>query len=208
MLQGIILVGGSFDPPGNHHVQVLERICNRFNNARIIVVPCGPRKDKPSQGTTLDQRIEMVYSAFGQLEEDGLIEIDVYDLEKNCFRPTHVLGDIYSKQGKVLHFVGAEIIAGGAKGSSYIHKHWARKETDYNQLHFLVGGRPCKEYEPDDLPFGSVYLPLEGIFGSSTEIRRRIKAGDESFCDMVCEDVARVIVWDKLYGWKGYEWKS
>ena len=38
----IALLGGSFNPPGIHHLQIVEEVLkmNRFET--VVVIPCGP----------------------------------------------------------------------------------------------------------------------------------------------------------------------
>lgn len=197
-MQKIILFGGSFNPPGIHHEDVFLELRRKYPGERIVIVPCGPRKDKNNQRVSLHDRIEMTESAFESLYPYG-IELDLFDLENDCFTSTHDLDERYSRRGDIFHFVGTDIIAGGAQGKSEIHRVWERREQDFNKLNFVVGGRIGTNWTNEDLPPNCDFVSMN-IEGSSTEIRDQIASGNY-FRDLVKPRVWEKIVDCKLYGY-------
>ena len=199
-MRDIILFGGSFDPPGLHHSQIIMKLKEYFSDARIIVVPCEPRGDKNNQNISLDMRIMLIKLAFRPFLDNFDIELDLRDLTDNIFTPTYELDKHYSQFGKVHHFVGADIVAGGANGTSEIHGVWTRHEEDFNELNFIVGERAGVDWAKNDFPPNSGFIPID-IKGSSTEIRRLAKLGDKSIRGLVSRGVYLHIVNHNLYGW-------
>jgi len=169
MSERIVLYGGSFNPPGLHHRQVIEDLAGRFD--RAVVVPCGPRPDKD---TTNDiepvHRAAMADIAFRGLER---VEVDLFDLEQATFTRTWDLDQRYRGRGEIWHAIGSDLIAGGAAGKSPIQACWYRGEELWKSLRFVVYARPGHEIDRADLPPN--HEVVESHFaGASSETREAV----------------------------------
>lgn len=199
-MMDVILFGGSFRPFGNHHFRILIELLIRYLNAMVVIVPCGPRKDKESEKIPKKLLLKMMLIAFRPFKKMD-VKLDIRDIATDSFRPTHILDEEYSKGGKnVWHAIGTDIIKGGAKGESEIHKKWARREQDFNELKFIVFARPGEDISMEDLPPNSKFIRLN-VIGSSTEIRLRCRAG-LPFQHLVSSEMWKFIVDNYLFGYK------
>ncbi|MCD4762275.1 hypothetical protein K8R32_04940 [bacterium] len=195
----IILFGGSFDPPGLHHQKLCMDLRQTFPEVRIIIVPCGYREDKNNQRVELIHRINLAKLMHVSLRAFN-VELDLFDLENKCFTPTCELDKKYSKEGEVWHFIGADIIAGGANGNSEIQNVWEGGQKDFDELRYVIFSRPGVNWSYYDLPPHSKFFEKNIPF-SSTEIRKQIGQGDDDFIDSV-----PIIIWwyikqHNLYNW-------
>ena len=193
MARRIGLFGGSFDPPGVHHRHIAKQLAGEFDE--LIVVPCGPRPDKANHGV-----VEPVYRAalndltFGDIER---VTVDLFDLEQATFTRTDELEARYKDRGEIWHVVGSDIIAGGRRGESFIHRCWKDGAALWKSLNFAVVSRPGSEVEPQDLPPRSKMFRLS-CEGSAETIRRRAYQ-KESLADLVVPEVERYIKRYDLY---------
>lgn len=193
----IAIYGGSFNPPGNNHRQIVERLAGQFD--KVIIVPCGHRKDKASVGDVdLIHRKNLVRLAFSGIDK---VEFDFFDLDKQIFTPTHLLDERYKKSfpdAQIWHVVGGDIIAGGRDKNSQIHRVWQRAEEVWQNLNFLVVIRPGYETKNNDLPPFSRVVEIEGIFGSGTMVRQAVREG-KPIGHLVCPEVEKHIKENNLY---------
>jgi nicotinate (nicotinamide) nucleotide adenylyltransferase len=167
----IAIFGGSFNPPGIHHRQVVEELVHHFD--RVIVVPCGPRPDKQ---TTNDvdsiYRAALADIAFKDLSK---VEVDLFDLEQSVFTTTDQLDQRYSNLGDIYQVVGSDLVEGGKDGNSQIQKNWERGQEMWDNLKFAVVSRGDFKGTREDLPPQSKLITLAHPSTiSSTAIRERI----------------------------------
>jgi len=173
-MKKIALFGGSFNPPGDHHLAIARLLVAHFDS--VIIVPCGPRSDKEStQQVTPFHRGEMAKLAFAPLIKElaPKLELDLFDLHNSLFTRTYLLEQRYASRGEVWHVVGADLICGGAQGKSQIQTEWMRGEELWRESRFAVITRPGVLVSKADFPPQHVILPLE-VSGSSSEIRENI----------------------------------
>lgn len=193
----VAIYGGSFNPPGNNHLKIVKRLASHFD--RVVVVPCGHRKDKTSVGDIdLIHRKNLVRLAFSGIDK---VEFDFHDLDEQIFTPTHLLDERYKEifpDAQIWHVIGGDIIAGGRDKNSQIHRVWQRAEDVWQSLNFLVIIRPGYETKDDDLPPFAKVMEIEGIFGSGTMARQAI-GDDKSISHLVCQEVERYIKENSLY---------
>lgn len=193
----IAIFGGSFNPPCNHHLLIVARLIHRFD--RIVVFPCGIRRDKPSANILIERhRMEMAVTAF-----DGIpkLQLDCFDLINKVYTSTYDLQKRYENLfpgAQIWHIVGGDIIAGGRHQDSEIHRVWNRGKEVWQKLNFTVITRPGYEVEPEDMPPSAELIEIEGIYGSGTLVRSRIAHG-ESIDDLVPPAIIKYIQDHKLY---------
>lgn len=172
MPRSIAIFGGSFNPPGNHHAAIAARLARDFDEVRVI--PCGPRPDKPVTGS-----VPPVYrAALADLVFGGLpkVVVDLSDFEQDTFTRNHELQSRFEREGEVWHVVGADLLAGGARGESLIQKTWARGAELWQTANFAVLKRPGFVIDAGDLPPHAREIDLV-VEGASTDIRERLSRG-------------------------------
>lgn len=167
--KNIALFGGSFNPPALHHVELARELSEHFDE--LIVIPCGPRPDKPSTNDVPPvYRAAMVDMAFRGIPK---VRVDLFDLESSVFTRSIDLEERYRQEGTPWHVVGADIVKGGSQGKSDIQRSWKDGERLWNEAHFAVFTRPGFDLHPDDLP-PNHRLFTTNLQGSSAEIRDRL----------------------------------
>lgn len=191
------IFGGSFNPPCNHHLHIIERLIHRFD--RIIVVPCGRRQDKPSANILAEEhKIEMVKMVFEGLPK---VQLDCFDLINQVYTPTYYLQKRYESlfpEAQIWHIVGGDIVTGGRRKDSEIHRVWHQGNEIWQNLNFTVIARPDYDIGTEDLPPHSELIEITGIYGSGTLVRSRISCG-EPIDGLVPSNVINYIKKHKLY---------
>lgn len=177
MSRRLAIFGGSFNPPGSHHVAIATALAARFDE--VVVVPCGPRPDKQETNETTPLfRAAMADLAFGDIPG---CRVDLFDLEQSTFTRSIDLEQRYADSGEVFHVVGGDLVAGGANGNSPIQREWHRGAELWQTGRFLVVTRPGCRLSPEDLPPRHELLELAET-GSSSDVRERLRdqraAGD------------------------------
>ncbi len=156
MRQATAVFGGSFNPPGIHHRKIAEALAAEFQH--VIVVPCGPRPDKP---TTNDveavHRAGMVDLAFRDLDR---VRVELFDLEASTFSPIMKLEERFSDEGPLWHAVDATMIAGGAAGEDAIRQTWQNGHDAWDRLHWAVIASTDDTVHEQDLPPQSCVLRI------------------------------------------------
>ena len=192
MPRTIAVFGGSFNPPGVHHRKVVESLRGQFDG--IVVVPCGPRPDKPSLDAVPPVfRAAMADMAFRHCGA----EIDLFDLEHAVFTPTHELQHRYRGRGEVWHVVRRDLVLGGGRGQSAIQRSWINGPEVWESLNFVVVVAGGREINPRDLPPRHRVLRLD-IEGNDDALRERVFRG-ESLDGLVTADVSDFITRRALY---------
>lgn len=172
--KSIALFGGSFNPPGNHHAAIASRLAEMFDEVRVI--PCGPRPDKPVTGSVPPvYRATLADIVFGGLPK---VVVDLSDLEQETFTRSHGLQSRFEREGEVWHVVGADLVAGGARGQSQIQTSWEHGEKLWQNANFAVLRRPDFPMSDADLPPHSRVVDLV-VEGASTLIREMISRGED-----------------------------
>ncbi|HNU01441.1 MAG: NAD(+)/NADH kinase [Acidobacteria bacterium] len=169
MCPTIAVFGGAFNPPGQHHRAIAEALSRQFD--RVVVVPSGPRPDKPSM-----QDVEPIHrAAMADMAFRGLanVRVDLFDLEEGTFTRNHDLETRYAAEGEVWHVVGGDLVGGGSAGRSFIQTRWSRGEALWQELRFAVFTRPGHPLIPLDRPPRSRLFDLN-LAGSSADVRERL----------------------------------
>ncbi len=172
MPKSIAILGGSFNPPGNHHAAIAARLAEIFDEVRVI--PCGPRPDKPVTGSVPPvYRAALADIVFGGLPK---VIVDLSDFEQETFTRNHELQARFASEGEVWHVVGADLIAGGASGESLIQRTWERGLELWQKVNFAVLKRPGYALDACDLPPQARVIDLL-VDGASTVIREHLSQG-------------------------------
>lgn len=195
----IYVLGGSFNPPGLHHIHIilaLLAICRP--NDLIVIVPCGPRPDK-ERVNDIDptHRAAMVQLAFGGMRQ---VQIDLSDLERDEFTRTWDLDVRYRQlypDAEIRHVIGMDLIEGGASGSSKLHT-WDNGTELFNQKLFVVVTRAGYKTNPDNFPPNKPIL-IDPTFSGSSSAIRDLCGQRASISDLVHQDVHRYIERWHLY---------
>jgi NAD+ kinase len=148
MVKRLAIFGGSFNPPGVHHSMIAQRLAERFDE--VIVVPCGPRPDKPvTHDVAPIYRATMVDMTFRRLVK---VRVELFDLEASSFTPQHELEGRFAKDGEVWHVVEAAWLVGGAEGRSQIQAEWQRGRELWSSSRFAVLQKREEPLDSRDLP--------------------------------------------------------
>lgn len=189
----VAVFGGSFNPPGNHHREIVEALSRDFDE--VLVVPCGPRPDKP-----VTNDVEPIFrAAMVDMTFQGLprVRVELFDLENDSFTRTHQLDRIFASRGEVWHVIGADLIKHGGEGGSFIHREWERGEQLWKKARFAIITRPGYHLDEADLPPHARLFQIAND-GSSSLVRERV-FNHKPIEGMVLPRVARYIAGHKLY---------
>lgn len=175
MSGNVYVIGGSFNPPGVHHVRMAEMASEQTTGDDVIIIkPCGGRPDKHSTNDVAPHhRAAMCDLAFRQIPH---VVVDLEDLERQTFTRTIDLDRQLKEQypdKTIHHVVGADLVKGGAENASDIQRKWHRGEELWQNVNFLVMPRVGYPLKTEDLPPHARLLD-PAISGASSDIRRRI----------------------------------
>jgi len=162
--QKIVVFGGSFNPPGIHHQEIVKALSRVFD--LVIVLPCGFRPDKASHKNITDEhRRYMIEKTFVGLSK---IEILFMDMEKGEYTRTYELDKQLQKVygDNLWYAVGTDLIQGGNRGQAEIQTSWFRGPELWNNLNFAVITRGDMPASPADFPPKNVLVQYDGA-GSS-----------------------------------------
>lgn len=195
----IAVYGGTLNPPGLHHREIAAFLAGLFE--KVLIVPCGPRKDKAPTNVSSEQRKEMISLAFKDFSA-GSVEFDFSDLDRGVFTPTCELHEKYQKRFpdfELWYVIGEDIIEGGGAGNSEIQRSWKNGARIWNELNFVIINRPDFRINPKDLPPRSYRVEMTvAMMGRSSLIRERVAQG-EPIEGLVAPQVARYIKENRLY---------
>jgi nicotinate-nucleotide adenylyltransferase len=181
--------GGAFDPPHLGHLVAASDACQALELDRLLWIPSAVHPLK-AVGTAPALRLEMVRAA---VAGDPRFQAD--DLELRRTGPSYTVDTLRElrarEPGAALFFLtGADNLADLPR--------W-REPDEIARLATLAVVSRAGETVPADLPYPAVAVPVTRLDVSSTEIRRRVAAG-QSIRYLVPEAVRAVIERERLYG--------
>lgn len=186
----IALFGGTFDPPHLGHLVVAGDVHHRLGLDRVVWVPAAdPPHKRGMVGTPAALRLEMVRAAAGG---DPRFEVD--DLELRRPGPSYTLDTLREFRRRLpdaaLHFLI------GADALREFHT-WREPDAIVALATPVVFAREGDHVrEAGGVP--AIQVPVTRVDISSTEIRRRVAAG-EPVRNLVPDAVLRIIEREGLY---------
>ncbi len=196
MARRIGILGGTFDPIHNGHIQAARDAATALQLDLVLVIPAGKAWQKSGQVVApAEDRYAMALLAtidHGNLDVSR-IEVDRHDdsFTSNTLRELRALPEYTDSD--FFFIVGADVLAGLPTWHDY---------PALLELATFVGVTRAGHPEPQNLPAELADLPLVSIANvdvSSTLIRGRIEAG-ESIDHMSPPNVVRYISKRNLYG--------
>lgn len=169
----IALFGGSFNPPGLYHVRIAEELRRHFD--LVLVVPCGPRPDRPTTNAVDPvHRATMADIAFRGMKG---VEVDLFDLERPIFTRNLELEARFRDRGDLWHVVSSDFVKDGARGDSVIHRTWESGPETFRTLKFAVVARTGQPLDRADLPPHNELFDVDRTDESFT-LRERVFHGE------------------------------
>ncbi len=187
--------GGSFDPFHESHRQIVEAALPLLNRVLVVVAGHPPHKEG-KEITPFHHRVAM-----SRLGVEGLPRTEVLEIEGRKDGPSYTIDTLAKLQrmyppGSTFHL----LIGGDSFQDFPLWKDW---EGILDRATLLVAARPGADTEaPPEFEGRNVpvrWLDLEPKDVSSTEIRRRVAAG-ESLSDLVSPAIEAYIRDHALYG--------
>jgi nicotinate-nucleotide adenylyltransferase len=171
------LLGGSFDPIHLGHVAAAEAALRLRGLDRVLIVPAGQAPHKRPGAAPFEHRLAMA-----RLAAKGRAGLEVLDLEGRRAGPSYTVDTLQELRrlhpGAALELlVGADMLL-DLPG-------WHRAEEVVRLARVVAFGRPGAASDAArrtfEAAFGKglhVWLAFEPLEASSTEIRRRLRAGE------------------------------
>lgn len=167
--KGIAILGGSFDPIHQGHIQIARDIQNRFHFEKIIFMPCGQPVFKRQTHASNTQRLDMLKLALGQYK-DFIIDTREFSRQGPSY-------SIFSLEEFRQEYPQEPIIwLMGEDAFSHIQK-WHRFEDLFKLAHLVILARPntspiwrkelkpiLKKYQTQNMnalrthPYGKIYI--------------------------------------------------
>lgn len=182
--------GGTFDPPHVGHLVAASDAAQALGLSRVLWVPAAvhPLKRHTVEASP-EARLEMARAA---VEGDARFTVDALELERTG--PSYTVDTLRQLQ---VREPGAELyFLTGADNLRDLPK-W-REPEEVARLARLVVVSRLGEGVPAGLPYPAVAVPVTRMDVSSTEVRRRVRAG-ETIRYLVPEPVRAVIERRGLY---------
>lgn len=171
------ILGGSFDPIHVGHVAAAEAVLRLRGLDRVFLVPAGQAPHKAGGGAPFEHRLAMA-----RLAVEGRPGLEVLDLEGRRPGPSYTVDTL--RELERLHPGAAFELLVGADMLLDLPT-WRRAEEVVRAAQIVAFGRPgaiaAAARQEFERAFGHgrhVWLDLEPRDASSTEIRRRMAAGE------------------------------
>jgi nicotinate-nucleotide adenylyltransferase len=182
------LLGGTFDPPHKGHVALARAALTELDLERLVVMVAG-RPPHKETGTDPETRLRLASAAFGEMPQ---VELSRDELDRSG--PAYTFDtarELERRHGDVTVVVGGDMFASFPS--------WRDPDGILEHARLAVAARPGTPRERFDTvlralarPGRVTFFELAPVEASSTEVRRRVAAG-EPFRDLVPEAVAALI---------------
>jgi nicotinate-nucleotide adenylyltransferase len=188
------VLGGTFDPPHNGHLELARAARERFGLDRLVVVVAGDPPHKEA-GTDAEARFGLAEAAFA-----GLPGIELSRRELERAGPSYTVDTARwaeAEWGDVVFLVGTDVFADFLR--------WKDPDEILEHVRLGVATRPGYSRERLEPVLAGLRRPervelfeIPAVDVSSTEIRRRASLG-EPIDALVPPGVARLVVENGLY---------
>lgn len=196
-MKRLVVFGGTFSPPGLHHLNIALKLTEIFDS--VIVFPCGIRTGKISTSSVLPyNRKVMSELTFSKCPN---LQFNFFDLNRNIFTPTWSIDSWYKRvypDWQIWHHVGGDLIVDGKNKNSEIQRKWQEGEDIWNRLNWAIVNHANCPIDPRDLPPKNMVIDIKPLTGRSSIIRERIVEGKD-ITDLVTPEVADYIIKHRLY---------
>lgn len=168
--QKVAFYGGSFNPPTVAHRAIVDYLCASPCFDRVIVKPCGWRRDKPELLEGMEQRRQLVLDRLGN--SDQKCELDVSAMEHEMVATVVEWEALCDRFGDSVYIVaGTDLFVDEGAGRCQVQR-WVQGERLYREAHFFIFPRPWE---------GELLLPerhllvddFEPMDVSSSQLRNR-----------------------------------
>jgi len=181
--------GGAFDPPHLGHLVAASDACDALGLDRLLWVPSAVHPLK-AVGTAASVRLEMVRGAIA-----GDPRFDADDLELRRTGPSYTVETLRELRARepraeLFFLTGADNLADLPR--------W-REPDEIARLATLAVVSRAGESLPVGGPYPAIAVTVTRLDVSSTEIRRRVAAG-QSIRYLVPEAVRAIVARERLYG--------
>jgi nicotinate-nucleotide adenylyltransferase len=183
----IAIIGGSFDPIHNGHLQVISEIAKRFE--KVIVIPTGnPWLKDHAPFATGEQRVAMVQIAVNSLNLGEKVQVSAIEVKRSG--PSYAI-DTVNELSKIYPDSKFTLVL-GSDAASNLSK-WHRSDELQKLVEVLVVKRPGV----NSSNFAEIEIAAPDL--SSTLIRDKV-ANSADISEFVIPTVASFIREHHLYG--------
>ena len=183
----IAIVGGTFDPIHNGHLQVITEVAKKFE--KVIVIPTGnPWLKDHTPIATGEQRVAMAQIAINSLNLGEKVQVSAIEVKRSG--PSYAI-DTVNELSKIYPDCQFTLVL-GSDAASNLSK-WHRSDELQKLVEVLVVKRPGVKSSD----FSEIEISAPDL--SSTQIRDKV-ANSQDISEFVTPTVASFIKEHHLYG--------
>jgi nicotinate-nucleotide adenylyltransferase len=182
------LLGGTFDPPHNGHVQLARAALRELGLERLLVMVAGLPPHKEAR-TDAETRYRLATAAFAELPG---VELPRDELDRPG--PAYTVDTVRELERR---FGEVVVVVGGDMFASY--PSWREPDRILEHARLAVAARPGTSPEDFDQVLGRldrpdrvVFFDMPPAYISASDVRRRVAAGEE-YARLVPPPVAQLI---------------
>ena len=185
----IAIIGGTFDPIHNGHLQVISEVAKKF--AKVIVIPTGnPWLKDHTPIASGEQRVAMTQIAVNSLNLGDKVQVSAIEVKRSG--PSYAI-DTVNELSQIYPGCRFTLVL-GSDAASNLSK-WHRSDELQKLVNVLVVKRPGVQASN----FAEIEVSAPDL--SSTQIRDKV-ANSEGISNLVNPTVAAFIKEHQLYGSK------
>lgn len=193
------IIGGTFDPIHLAHVYIACEAQKKLKLDEVIFMPAGnPPHKKDKRITEASLRLKMVERA---IDDKKGFKVSDYEIKKQGMSYTYLTLQHFKTDDNIIYFItGADCLMDLEK--------WKNVNVILSLCNLVVLKRPGiddeelikqKDYIENKYKAKIIFLDIEGMKMSSTEIREYVKE-NKDLKKYLCEDVIKIIKDEGLYG--------